>query len=85
MQDYGSLKWEVVLGLFFSWLLICLIYTVSHTGLAGLNKLCAGLRIAEVGGGVGSLLLMATHLSHTHQGNQKPWQGKPTECITVGA
>ena len=45
----------------------------------------AGLRIPEVGGGVGSLLLMATHLSDTHQGNQKPWQGKPTVCITVGA
>jgi hypothetical protein len=45
----------------------------------------AGLRIPEVGGGVGSLLLMATHLSDTHQGNQKPWQGKPIVCIKVDA
>jgi hypothetical protein len=37
--------------------------------------LCVGLWIPEVGGGAGTVCLLAPHLSHTHQGHQKFGKG----------
>ena len=37
---------------------------------------CAGLRVPEVGDSVGPVRVLATHLSHTHQGAQESRQGQ---------
>ena len=37
---------------------------------------CAGLRVPEGGDSVGPVRVLATHLSHTHQGAQESRQGQ---------
>jgi hypothetical protein len=45
------------------------------------SDLWLGLWVPEVGGGAGPVLLVATHLHHTHQGDQKSGQGGIFYCF----
>jgi hypothetical protein len=46
------------------------------------NKLCVGLRFSEEGGGAGSVLLMATHMSYKNLILQRAHRTKLPVCRT---